>query len=177
MMDTYSVNTGSTATGIVTGKPIHLGGSLGRVKATGRGVFVTGREAARRMGLNLHGACVAVQGMGNVGSSAAELFVASSAKRVAMQDHTGTLVNATGFDLAKVTKALKRDCGVGQHADGERIENEAFWDTPCDILIPAALEGQIDPGRASRIKTRLVLVARTARRFPKQMTCLRNGAC
>ena len=68
MMDTYSMNTGGTATGVVTGKPIHLGGSLGRVKATGRGVFVTGREAARRIGLNLDGARVAVQGFGNVGS-------------------------------------------------------------------------------------------------------------
>ena len=83
MMDTYSMNTGTTATGVVTGKPIHLGGSLGRVKATGRGVFVTGREAARRIGLNLDGARVAVQGMGNVGASAAELFVQAGAKLVA----------------------------------------------------------------------------------------------
>ena len=74
MMDTYSMNIGATATGVVTGKPIHLGGSLGRVKATGRGVFVTGREAARRINLDLQGARVAVQGFGNVGSSAAELF-------------------------------------------------------------------------------------------------------
>ncbi len=74
MMDTYSMNIGATATGVVTGKPIHLGGSLGRVKATGRGVFVTGREAARRINLELQGARVAVQGFGNVGSSAAELF-------------------------------------------------------------------------------------------------------
>src|SRR6478735_3485525 len=75
MMDTYSMNVGGTATGVVTGKPLHLGGSLGRVKATGRGVFVTGREAARRLGLDLEGVRIAVQGMGNVGGSAAELFV------------------------------------------------------------------------------------------------------
>src|SRR5688572_2726450 len=93
MMDTYSMNTGSTATGVVTGKPIHLGGSLGRVKATGRGVFVTGREAARRINLKLDGARVAVQGFGNVGSAAAELLVGAGAKIVAVQDHTGTLVN------------------------------------------------------------------------------------
>ena len=83
MMDTYSMNVGATATGVVTGKPIHLGGSLGRVKATGRGVFVTGREAARRIGLELKGAKVAVQGFGNVGSSAAELFQAAGALVVA----------------------------------------------------------------------------------------------
>ena len=157
MMDTYSMNTGATATGVVTGKPIHLGGSLGRVKATGRGVFVTGREAARRMGLTLNGARVAVQGMGNVGSSAVELFVGAGATLVAMQDHTGTRVNVKGFDIAKVADTLKREGGVGQHPDGERIDNEAFWDTDCDILIPAALEGQIDPGRANRIKAKLIL--------------------
>jgi glutamate dehydrogenase (NAD(P)+) len=151
------MNTGATATGVVTGKPIHLGGSLGRVKATGRGVFVTGREAARRMGLNLSGARVAVQGMGNVGSSAAELFVGAGAKLVAMQDHTGTRVNAKGFDIPKVAETQKLDGGVGQHPDGERIDNEAFWDVDCDILIPAALEGQIDPGRANRIKAKLIL--------------------
>ena len=157
MMDTYSVNTGATATGVVTGKPIHLGGSLGRVKATGRGVFVTGREAARRLGLNLQGARIAVQGMGNVGSSAAELFVQAGATLVAVQDHTGTLVNPHGFDMADTAAVLKRDRGIGNYAAAERIDNEDFWDVDCDILIPAALEGQITPARAHRIKARLVL--------------------
>ena len=100
MMDTYSMNTGATATGVVTGKPIHLGGSLGRVKATGRGVFVTGREAARRMGLDLNGARVAVQGTGNVGGSAMELFAQAGAKIVAAQDHTGAIYNGHGLDMA-----------------------------------------------------------------------------
>ena len=157
MMDTYSMNTGATATGVVTGKPIHLGGSLGRVKATGRGVFVTGREAARRIGLNLDGARVAVQGMGNVGGAAAELFCQAGAKLVAVQDHTGTLVNQNGFDIADTMAVLKRDGGIGHYANAERIDNEAFWDVDCDILIPAALEGQITPARANRIKARLVL--------------------
>ncbi|MBP8230150.1 MAG: Glu/Leu/Phe/Val dehydrogenase, partial [Xylophilus sp.] len=98
MMDTYSMNTGGTSTGVVTGKPLHLGGSLGRVKATGRGVFVTGREAARRLGLDLRGARIAVQGFGNVGSVAAELFVEAGAIVVAVQDHTGTIVNDKGLD-------------------------------------------------------------------------------
>ncbi len=157
MMDTYSMNTGATATGVVTGKPIHLGGSLGRVKATGRGVFITGREAARRIGLQLHGARVAVQGMGNVGGVAAELFVGAGAKLVAMQDHSGTRVHGAGFDLAQVTETIRRDGGVCEHGEGERADNESFWDVDCDILIPAALEGQIDPGRANRIKAKLVL--------------------
>src|SRR6478752_3573294 len=114
MMDTYSMNTGTTATGVVTGKPLHLGGSLGRVKATGRGVFVTGREAARRLGLKLDGARVAVQGFGNVGSVAAELFAQAGAKLVAVQDHTGTLANPRGFDIADTMETLKRDGGIGR---------------------------------------------------------------
>ncbi|XAH24591.1 Glu/Leu/Phe/Val dehydrogenase [Xylophilus sp. GW821-FHT01B05] len=157
MMDTYSMNTGATATGVVTGKPIHLGGSLGRVKATGRGVFVTGREAARRLGLPLEGARIAVQGMGNVGSTAAELFVAAGGKIVAMQDHSGTRVNPHGFDIEKVRATLAREGGIGNHKEGEAADSEAFWDVDCDILIPAALEGQITAERAGRIKARLVL--------------------
>ncbi|NUZ04326.1 Glu/Leu/Phe/Val family dehydrogenase [Piscinibacter koreensis] len=157
MMDTYSMNTGMTATGVVTGKPLHLGGSLGRVKATGRGVFVTGREAATRIGLPLEGARIAVQGMGNVGGSAAELFVQAGARLVAVQDHSATLVNPGGFDLAKANEVLRRDGGIANYADAERVDREAFWDVECDILIPAALEGQITPERAQRIKAKLVL--------------------
>jgi glutamate dehydrogenase (NAD(P)+) len=157
MMDTYSMNVGATATGVVTGKPIHLGGSLGRVKATGRGVFVTGREAARRLNLKLDGARVAVQGFGNVGSSAAELFGQAGAKIVAAQDHTGTIYNANGLDLASLIPHVKATGGVGGFKEAERIDNEAFWDVACEILIPAALEGQITAERAQRIKARLVL--------------------
>jgi glutamate dehydrogenase (NAD(P)+) len=157
MMDTYSMNTGTTATGVVTGKPLHLGGSLGRVKATGRGVFVTGREAARRINLPLDGARIAVQGMGNVGSSAAELFVQAGATLVAVQDHTGTLVNPKGFEMATTMEVLRREGGIAGYRDAERVDTEAFWDVDCDILIPAALEGQITPERAQRIKARLVL--------------------
>jgi len=157
MMDTYSMNVGATASGVVTGKPIHLGGSLGRVKATGRGVFVTGREAARRIGLPLDGARVAVQGFGNVGSAAAELFAQAGALIVAVQDHTGTIANPKGLDLADLMPVLQRDGGVGAFTGAERIDDEAFWDTPCDILIPAALEGQINVDRANRLHARLVL--------------------
>jgi glutamate dehydrogenase (NAD(P)+) len=157
MMDTYSMNTGATATGVVTGKPIHLGGSLGRVKATGRGVFVTGREAARRINLDLEGARVAVQGFGNVGSSAAELFGQAGAKIVAAQDHTGTIVNSQGFDLSRLILHVRDTGGVAGFKDAEVCGDEAFWDLPCEILIPAALEGQITADRARRIQARLVL--------------------
>ena len=157
MMDTYSMNTGSTATGVVTGKPLHLGGSAGRVKATGRGVFVTGREAARRIGLDLNSARVAVQGFGNVGGAAAELFAQAGGKIVAAQDHTGTIYNANGFDLADLVPHVARTGGVAGFKGADVLQPEEFWDVDCDILIPAALEGQINEERARRIKARLVL--------------------
>ncbi|RZS58373.1 Glu/Leu/Phe/Val family dehydrogenase [Sphaerotilus mobilis] len=161
MMDTYSMNIGGSASGVVTGKPIHLGGSLGRVKATGRGVFVTGREAARRIGLDLDGAKVMVQGFGNVGSAAAELFGQAGAKIVAVQDHTGTIVNPKGLDLSELLPLVKRQGGVagfaGHPSGAERIDDEAFWDLDCDVLIPAALEGVITPARVERLKAKLVL--------------------
>jgi len=174
MMDTYSMNTGTTATGVVTGKPLHLGGSLGRVKATGRGVFVTGREAARRLGLNLNGARVAVQGMGNVGSAAAELFVGAGATLVAVQDHTGTLVNPNGFDMATTMEVLKREGGIAGYKDAERVDNEDFWDVDCDILIPAALEGQITVPRANRIKAKMVLEGANGPTLPEADDVLRE---
>ena len=157
MMDTYSMNTGGTSTGVVTGKPLHLGGSLGRVKATGRGVFVTGREAARRIGLDLRGARIAVQGFGNVGSVAAELFAEAGAKIVAVQDHTGTVVNENGLDLSKLIPISRTRAGAAGFECGEKVPNEQFWDVPCDILIPAALEGQITAARAQKTTAKLVL--------------------
>jgi glutamate dehydrogenase (NAD(P)+) len=157
MMDTYSMNVGSTATGVVTGKPVPLGGSLGRVKATGRGVFVVGREAARRQNVPLENARVAVQGFGNVGSAAAELFAGNGAKIVAVQDHTGTIYNPNGLDIANLMAELHQKGGVGEFAGGEKITLEEFWDVPSEFLIPAALEGQLNRARAERVKTRIVL--------------------
>jgi glutamate dehydrogenase (NAD(P)+) len=157
MMDTYSMNTGATATGVVTGKPLHLGGSLGRVKATGRGVFVTGREAARRIGLPIAGARVAVQGFGNVGSSAAELFAAAGAQVVAVQDHSGSIFAGGGLDVARLQAHVKATGGVAGFAGAEAIDPEQFWDTPCEILVPAALENQITAARANRLQAKLVL--------------------
>ncbi len=157
MMDTYSMNVGATSTGVVTGKPIELGGSLGRVKATGRGVFVVGRESARRLEMSLDGVRIAVQGFGNVGSSAAELFVGSGAKLVAVQDHTGTVFNPNGLDMAGLLAEVAANGGVGGYVGGDKISAENFWDVETDILIPAALESQITRERAKRIDTRMVL--------------------
>ena len=157
MMDTYSMNVGATATGVVTGKPIPLGGSLGRVAATGRGVFVVGREAMRRLNISLEGARIAVQGFGNVGSIAAKLFAANGARIVCVQDHTGTILNENGVDMQDLLDHVAKTGGVGDFKGADRIDNENFWDVKTDVLIPAALEGQITEERAKRIRTRLIL--------------------
>ena len=157
MMDTYSMNTGHTATGVVTGKPVHLGGSLGRVQATGRGVFVTGLEAMRRLNMPVEGARIAIQGFGNVGVWAAELFGRVGAKIVAVQDSTGTVWNPSGMN-AEMLIAHKRDQGrVAGCPGSERLDREAFWDVPCDVLVPSALEGEVTVARAGRTSARLVL--------------------
>ena len=157
MMDTYSMNTGATATGVVTGKPVDIGGSLGRVEATGRGVFTVGVEAARLTGMAIDGARVAVQGFGNVGGTAGKLFAEAGAKVVAVQDHTGTLYNATGVDVPALLEHVRQHGGVGGFAGAQTMDNADFWGVPCDILIPAALEGQITKDNADRIQAKMVI--------------------
>ena len=157
MMDTYSMNTGATATGVVTGKPVDLGGSLGRVEATGRGVFTVGMEAAKLTGLNVQGARVAVQGFGNVGGTAGKLFADVGAKIVAVQDHTGTIFNSNGLDVAALQEHVGNTGGVGGFAGAEAMDNAAFWGVDCDILIPAALESQITKHNAHQVKAKLVI--------------------
>jgi glutamate dehydrogenase (NAD(P)+) len=159
MMDTYSANVGATTTGVVTGKPVTLGGSLGRVKATGRGVYFVAREAARHLGVEIRGARVAIQGFGNVGSAAAELFAQHGAKIVAVQDHTGTVHDGAGLDVTALCAAVSREGGIAAYAGAQSLKTEEFWDVDCDFLIPAALEGQINGARARRIRARVVIEA------------------
>jgi glutamate dehydrogenase (NAD(P)+) len=157
MMDTYSMNQGQTATGVVTGKPITLGGSLGRKEATGRGVFVVGAEAARRIGFDIEGARIAVQGFGNVGGIAARLFQEAGAKVVAVQDHTGTIHKSTGIDAVALLNYVAQHGGVGGFPEADTIANEDFWSVESDILIPAALENQITEKNADKIKTKIIV--------------------
>lgn len=166
MMDTYSSSVGYTVTGVVTGKPVHLGGSLGRVKATGRGVFITGRHIANRINLPIENAKVAVQGFGNVGSEAALLFVESGAKVTWVQDHSGTIFNEDGLDLAKLVKHVAEHRGVHGFAGAQVAENEDFWDAEVDIVIPAALESQITVERAQRLKAKMVLEGANGPTYP-----------
>jgi glutamate dehydrogenase (NAD(P)+) len=167
MMDTYSANVGGTVSGVVTGKPVALGGSLGRVKATGRGVYLIGCDVARRQGLSLTGARIAVQGFGNVGSVAAELFAQAGARIVAVQDFSGTVFNAKGLDVAQAIAAARSPGGLPSMADADVIANEDFWNVESDVLIPAALEGQITAERARRLKTGFVIEGANGPTSPK----------
>jgi len=157
MMDTYSMNEGATATGVVTGKPLDLGGSLGRREATGRGVFTVGQAAAQRIGLDVAQSRVAVQGFGNVGGVSARLFAQAGARVVAVQDHSGTVYRAAGLDVEALQTHAARNGGVAGFAQAEALTVDQFWDVECDILIPAALETQITEANAGRIRARMVL--------------------
>lgn len=157
MMDTYSVNTGSTATGVVTGKPIDLGGSAGRPKATGRGVFVCAREAAERRDVALPGARVVVQGFGNVGSAAAEMFAEAGSKVIAVQDYAATVYNDGGLDIPALQAWQSTTGSVEGFPECQTLDNEELWDVPSEFLVPAALEGQIDEARARRLQTKFVV--------------------
>jgi len=167
IMDTYSSGQGHTVTGVVTGKPVHLGGSLGRIKATGRGVFITGQQVAEKIKLPLEGAKIAVQGFGNVGSEAAYLFAESKSKVVTIQDHTGTIYNPEGINLEELKVYLQTNQGVGGFAGAQAISDEAFWDVEMDILIPAALEGQITVERAQKLTAKLVLEGANGPTYPE----------
>src|SRR5476651_1003153 len=157
MMDSYAMIGGNMSTGVVTGKPISLGGSLGRKEATGRGVFVVAQEAARRIGVEISGARVAVQGFGNVGGIAAKLFQEAGAKIVAVQDHTGALHNANGIEAVALSAHIAKVGGMQGFAEADSIGREEFWSIESDILIPAALEGQITENNAPSIRTKIVV--------------------
>ena len=157
MMDTYSMNEGATATGVVTGKPIDLGGSLGRRDATGRGVYTVGVEAARHIGLDIATSRLAVQGFGNVGGVAARLFAQAGARVVAVQDHGGTIYREAGLDVPSLLAHVAKAGTVAGFLQAEVLANDLFWDVDCDILIPAALEQQITHLNAGRIKARMVI--------------------
>ncbi|KAA0180997.1 Glu/Leu/Phe/Val dehydrogenase [Cupriavidus cauae] len=173
MMDTYSMNEGSTSTGVVTGKPISLGGSLGRREATGRGVFVVGAEAARNLGLEIKGARIVVQGFGNVGSVAAKLFHEAGAKVIAVQDHKTALFDPAGLDVPALIEHVAHN-GTIDGFRAETISAEQFWQTESEILIPAALEGQITAANAPHIKTRMVIEGANGPTTPEADDILRE---
>lgn len=174
MMDTYSMNQGRTVPGVVTGKPVSLGGSLGRRDATGRGVFITARAVARKHSVPLEGARVAVQGFGNVGEAAARIFAEHGAKVIAVQDDTGTVFNESGLDLAELKRFADSADGLAGFPGAERLDNEAFWELPCEFLIPAAVEEQITAARAGKLKARFVVEGANGPTLPDADRILEN---
>jgi len=158
IMDTYSMTRGTTSLGVVTGKPLALGGSKGRDKATGRGVQFVLREACKQLKMSLKGAKVAIQGFGNAGSHLATLIHAEGAKIVAASDSHGGVFDSKGLDPARLM-AHKAGGKSLKTFPGKPLTNKQLLELPVDILVPAALENQITANNASRIRARLIAEA------------------
>jgi glutamate dehydrogenase (NAD(P)+) len=156
VMDTYSMHVGHTTTSVVTGKPIAMGGSLGRREATGRGVMITTREAAKHLGLDIKNATVAVQGFGNVGSVSAQLISRLGAKIVAVTDWKGGVYNAKGLDVDKLIKWTAEKKTVAGFPDAEKLAGDKIFEMDVDVLVPAALENQITMDNAPKIRAKIV---------------------
>jgi glutamate dehydrogenase (NAD(P)+) len=159
IMDTYSMHKGYTVPAVVTGKPIPIGGSEGRLEATGRGVMVVAHEALRQLGRQLDGATVVIQGFGNVGSSTAKLMHQAGAKVVAVSDVRGGIYNPNGLNIPALLHCAGRDGCLQAYRDAELITNEELLELPCDVLVPAALHGVITAHNADRIKARVIVEA------------------
>ena len=158
IMDTYSIFKGHAVPGVVTGKPLELGGSVGRYEATGKGVVIASLKACEYLGISAEGATVAIQGCGNVGSVAAQYFTKAGTKVIAISDSKGGLYNAKGLDLKAALDCKKRyACLLHEEVPGtEPITNEELLELKCDILVPAALGGVITEENAERIKARIL---------------------
>lgn len=159
IMDTFSMHRGYTVSAVVTGKPVAIGGSEGRVEATGRGVTVVASEAAKQRGFQLEGAKVAVQGFGNVGSVTAKLMHEAGAKVIAVSDARGGIYNPNGIDIRQVAHCAGRDGCLQAYRDADEVSNAELLELPCDILVPAAIHNVITDKNAGRIKARLIVEA------------------
>ncbi|CAN5765332.1 Glu/Leu/Phe/Val dehydrogenase [soil metagenome] len=156
VMDTYSMNVGYSAPGVVTGKPLALGGSEGRLEATGRGCVYAIVEAAKSIELNLSAARTVVQGFGNVGAVAAELMAELGCAVVAVSDSGGGIYAPGGLDMRAVKAHKRRTGSVNGFAGAENVTNEEILELPCEVLIPAALECQLHAGNADSVQARIV---------------------
>jgi glutamate dehydrogenase (NAD(P)+) len=157
IMDTFSMLKGYSVPGVVTGKPIELGGSLGRFEATGRGVVITSLESLKYLKKPIEGAKVAIQGCGNVGGIAARHFDRLGAKVIAISDSRSGLYNEKGLDLQRVLDCKAQySCFVCEKKEETEITNQELLELDCDILVPAAIENQITERNASRIKAKII---------------------
>ncbi|MEX0911702.1 MAG: Glu/Leu/Phe/Val dehydrogenase [Nitrosopumilaceae archaeon] len=159
IMDVYSVLHGQGEPAVITGKPLSVGGSLARNVATGLGVTYCVREGAKKIGLKLKGAKVVIQGYGNAGTFSAEYLEKMGAKVIAVSDSKGSIINPKGLDSKKVLEYKNKRGSVVGYPGSKKISTEALLTTPCDVLVPAALENQITPEIAKKIKCKIIAEA------------------
>ena len=156
VMDTYSMHKRHTVTAVVTGKPVEMGGSLGRREATGRGCMFVTLKALARLGMPAKGARVVVQGFGNVGSIAAQLLAQAGCSIVAVSDKTGGIHNAKGLDIPDVQAWVKNNRFLTGYPNADPVPNDQVLTLDCDVLVPAALENVITSKNAASIKARII---------------------
>lgn len=158
IMDTYSILKGYSVPGVVTGKPLELGGSVGRLEATGKGVFIMAAEAAHHLGISMEGCRVAIQGSGNVGGIAARYFYDAGAKVIAISDSKGGIYNPDGLNIPQALSCKSRHKRfLGSEVGAEEVTNQELLELECDILVPAALENQITGENAPKLKCKMVV--------------------
>jgi glutamate dehydrogenase (NAD(P)+) len=157
IMDTYSMHHRQAVPGVVTGKPLEIGGSRGRVEATGRGVSLVALDEMARLGIEPKGAKVVVQGFGNVGSIAAQMFADAGCTIVGISDVTGAYVNERGMDVAGAIAYAQEHHSLDGYRGGDKMSNQAMLEVPCDVLVPAALEKVLTVDNAARIKAKLIV--------------------
>jgi glutamate dehydrogenase (NAD(P)+) len=158
IMDTYSMQAGHTVPGVVTGKPIELGGSEGRMEATGRGVVVMMQQACASIRLSFEGARIVVQGFGNVGATAARIAAEEGAIVVGISDAVGGIYNPAGLPIQELVQRYSgRDGGIREYKDAQQVSNSELLELDCDILVPAAIAAQITGENANRIKAKLIV--------------------
>ena len=156
IMDTYSQHRGYSTPGVVTGKPVLIGGSLGRLEATGRGVVYTVVEAAKHWKLDLNGTTAVIQGFGNVGSVSAKYLSQNGCKIIAASDSKIAISNSMGFDVEKLIEHKKQTKSLEGFPEAEVISHDELLEIKCDVLIPAALSGVINEKNASKIKCKII---------------------
>ena len=156
IMDTYSMHKRHTVTAVVTGKPISMGGSLGRREATGRGCMIVTREALKQLKLPIEGTRVAVQGFGNVGSISAQLMAQQGMKVIAVSDKDGGIYNANGFDILDVMRHVKEQKFLKTYKNADHITNAELLQLDTDVLVPAALENVITDENAGKIRAKII---------------------
>jgi glutamate dehydrogenase (NAD(P)+) len=157
VMDTFSMKKGYVEPGVVTGKPIALGGSGGRLEATGRGLLFVTRETLRRIGHVLGDSTVAIQGFGNVGSNAAKLLHAAGARVVAVSDVSGAIYDAHGLDMPRVLAYHRETRQLRGFPGTEHLDNQQLLRLPVEVLLPAAMEGQINADNAGEVRARIIV--------------------